>query len=91
MQTASTDSSLQGRETETGQEHLPGNLARRRLPCWPKLEPGGECPASGSRKVLLPVSAAARCDLRAFKTLGRMTAGLDLTAFPGLGLVFMEK
>lgn len=38
-----------------------------------------------------PSVSTAHCDLRAFKTLGRMTGGLDLTGFPGLGLVFMEK
>lgn len=45
----------------------------------------------GSRKVLLPVLASARGDLRAFQTLGGMTAGLDLTGFPGLAPVFMES
>lgn len=45
---------------------------------------------SGSKKVLLPVLASACHDLRAFKALGRMTAGLDLTGFPSLDPVFIK-
>lgn len=93
MQTASTDF-LQGWETETGLDRNtfwePGKKA---------FVPAGQSWSqevsaqqhSGSKKVLLPVSASACRDFRAFKTLGRMTAGLDLTGFPGLGTVFMEK
>lgn len=92
MQTASTDF-LQGWETETGQETPSGETGKK------AFVPAGQSWSqevhaqqhSGSKKVPLPVSASACYDLRAFKTLGQMTAELDLTGFPGLGPVFMEK